>query len=599
MSRSVLLIDSDKPFERQLAAELAPLQLEVTPLPVGKDVIAHIAATSPMAVVIAVEEPDKAGFLLCNRAKKGPAAAIPVVMVTKSVAESDFAAHRKLKVHADQYFDKRQLAPGELTASFQALLASAASSGNMGDDFDIVADFTVAPAAPDAGGVVEEPEMIVESGEFEAVDDFDSMIVDHHTKGARTPAPQRSEDDAFAALGMFGSEELPAMPAPALLPDVKTEVAHKMGADGGLGSDFARDFASGESEFSQEPATNFETDNAVEAVDPQDSLAIPMAEAVRNTLPPPVRGATVPPPVRSATVPPPFKLEPQRAPTQKVSAPAALLFGMEQAYQGGDEALEIEAIPEAVPTPNRLLQSDRFDLGLDEVAAWATEEKSQISDRKALSRVTDLERENERLLAELERARSEAHERNAESARIYLRDQSQELTLRVTQLEQEAAQAKETLASYEASRLAKEAAIAELTAKRTSSDAALADATARLMAATTRANDAAAEAERATALAAQYRTQLDEQAKRQAAATAERERAVTAAREEYQAALAANAEAHERSVAGLQEELAAAKLAAQRAMQAPTIATLAPDQAKLARAKKAVAIALTILDEEG
>ncbi|MBK9072922.1 MAG: hypothetical protein IPL79_18265 [Myxococcales bacterium] len=592
MSRSVLLIDSDKPFERQLAAELAPLQ-RVTPCPSAR-MSSRIAATSPMAVVIAVEEPDKAGFLLCNRAKKGPAAAIPVVMVTKSVAETDFAAHRKLKVHADQYFDKRQLAPGELTASFQALLASAASSGHMGEDFDIVADFTVAPeapAVPQGDGVVEEPEMIVESGEFEAVDDFDSLIVDHHTKGSRAGASQRSEDDAFAALGMFGGEDLPAMTAaPSPLSDVKTEVAHNTGTAAGLANDFASDFVSGESEFSQEPATNFETDNAVEAVDPQDSLAIPMADAVRTTFPPPVR---------SATIPPPFKLEPQRAPTQKVSAPAALLFGMEQEYQGGAQALEIEAIPEAVPTPNRLLQSDRFDLGLDEVAAWATEEKSQISDRKALSRVTDLERENERLLAELERARTEAHERNAESARIYLRDQSQELTLRVTQLEQEIAQAKETMASYEASRLAKEGAIAELTAKRTSADAALADATARLMAATTRASDAAAEAERATAQVAQYRTQLDEQAKKHAAATTERDRAVTEAREEYQAALAANAEAHERALAALQEELAAAKLAAQRAMQAPTIATIAPDGAKLARAKKAVAIALTILDEEG
>ena len=72
MSRRILLVDNDRAFHRLLAEQIGPYGFEIiTASPTDPDVLAKVTSVSPQLVIIAVEEPDKVGYSLCNKAKKG------------------------------------------------------------------------------------------------------------------------------------------------------------------------------------------------------------------------------------------------------------------------------------------------------------------------------------------------------------------------------------------------------------------------------------------------------------------------------------------------------------------------------------------------
>ena len=68
------------------------------------------------------DEPEKAGFKAFQRIKKGPLAKIPMILTTATVAPESFAKHRSLKVHADEYLDKRTLSKLELLGKLDNLI---------------------------------------------------------------------------------------------------------------------------------------------------------------------------------------------------------------------------------------------------------------------------------------------------------------------------------------------------------------------------------------------------------------------------------------------------------------------------------------------
>src|SRR5262249_38661574 len=72
---------------------------------------------------ISVELPDKIGYSTCNKAKKGVARKIPVVLTTATVPPADLAQHRKLKVHADEYIDKRTVTVDEVVRKIDGLVS--------------------------------------------------------------------------------------------------------------------------------------------------------------------------------------------------------------------------------------------------------------------------------------------------------------------------------------------------------------------------------------------------------------------------------------------------------------------------------------------
>src|SRR6266567_2460594 len=122
--RRVLLIDNDKKFHDTLARALAPYAIAVHVIDDGTDGLSRVPSLEPELIFISVELPDKAGYSICNKAKKGVAKKIPVVLATASVPAADMAGHRKLpRVHADEYIDKRTMTPAELVAKVDGLIS--------------------------------------------------------------------------------------------------------------------------------------------------------------------------------------------------------------------------------------------------------------------------------------------------------------------------------------------------------------------------------------------------------------------------------------------------------------------------------------------
>src|SRR5262249_6630256 len=81
----------------------------------------------------AVDLPDKAGYSICNKAKKGVAKNIPVILATATVPPAALEDHRKLKARADEYLDKRTLTADDLLRKVDGLIGL----GPMVDDVAI------------------------------------------------------------------------------------------------------------------------------------------------------------------------------------------------------------------------------------------------------------------------------------------------------------------------------------------------------------------------------------------------------------------------------------------------------------------------------
>jgi CheY-like chemotaxis protein len=200
--RRLLLIDSDPAFHRMLYEHLAPYGFEIYVVETSDDPLSEVREVGPEIIFIAVEVPDKIGYSLCNRAKKGVARDIPVVLTTSSVPASGFNSHRKLKVHADEYIDKRVMTTDEVIQKVDALVGLGAPV-----------------VAPNAGRGVELAEAAVESAANAFADararrdsDFEDAESTHIATPGFLNQLEAETDAAFAALGVED-------PAPAALTD--------------------------------------------------------------------------------------------------------------------------------------------------------------------------------------------------------------------------------------------------------------------------------------------------------------------------------------------------------------------------------------------
>lgn len=127
-ARRLLLIDNDGDFERLLREQLTPYGFEIHQIQPSNEALSHVPKLAPDVLFIAVEEPDKLGYSLCNKAKKSVARDLPVVLTTVSVPPSGFQSHRRLKVHADEYIDKRTMNSDEVMKAIDALVGLGAPS---------------------------------------------------------------------------------------------------------------------------------------------------------------------------------------------------------------------------------------------------------------------------------------------------------------------------------------------------------------------------------------------------------------------------------------------------------------------------------------
>ncbi len=123
LTAHLLLIDTRRRTRHdELQRILAPYGVTVDVVNDGSDGLGRAASIGPELLIIAVDLPDKVGYGICNKAKKGVAKHIPVMLATASITPADLEQHRRLKVHADEYVDKRTITEDDLLAKIDALV---------------------------------------------------------------------------------------------------------------------------------------------------------------------------------------------------------------------------------------------------------------------------------------------------------------------------------------------------------------------------------------------------------------------------------------------------------------------------------------------
>ena len=372
-ARRLLLIDSDTDFQQLLENRLGPHGFVVLTPPDPGNPLGQVNELKPAIIVIAVELPDKIGYALCNKAKKGPASHVPVVLVTSTVPASGFKSHRKLKVHADEYIDKRTMTDDEVLRVVDQLVGLGNYVPPAGDDMDVeeldVDDFDMAEE--------------VDHGDNEfAADDSDPAtpvpvpvpVLDHRSAGS---AGERSGGFQESAFGVD-------------VDDLADEIDRAMDEVSGV-----REMPHVLFAMNSGLATAAVDDDVLSSADPPGrELELPAdgGEFGDNTavaLPP-----EVPEPleaVEEEPIPPPMMHASHPAPEVEAAQPPV------------DDDLPAEpAVPVAMPAVG---SGAELDLGLEEVASQAEEEKSGAHDRRFQIRALQLEEEISRLKAQLDDAR--------------------------------------------------------------------------------------------------------------------------------------------------------------------------------------------------
>lgn len=209
--RRLIVIDPDTEFHEILQEQVRPYGFELHVLEPSTSALREVEELNPELIFIAVEEPDKVGYSLCNKAKKGVAKTLPVILTTATVPPSGFNKHRKLRVHADEYIDKRTMNSAEILSKIGALISLGDAADQEGtqslqlDDIEEIefalGDIEETSTEADDSFVEEVPFDDVEietqsieptSGEvFEEVDfEFESDAMDDLTIGETEPPVQ-------------------------------------------------------------------------------------------------------------------------------------------------------------------------------------------------------------------------------------------------------------------------------------------------------------------------------------------------------------------------------------------------------------------------
>ncbi|MCE9580677.1 MAG: response regulator, partial [Deltaproteobacteria bacterium] len=452
--RRIVLVDSDPDFQRLLTGQLGPYGFEIVIIPDGAEALTKLAQLAPVALFIAVDEPDKAGYALCNKAKKGAAANIPVILVTRTVTADGFANHRKLKVHADEYLDKRTLSAYELIGRMDNLIGL----GELMSD----ADLSIPVEVEDLPLDLADDDMVVDEIDGDAVELDEVGDFNEDANKTSLGAPQMVDalieaetDAAFDAL-TFGEEAIApiqvspvepepiaaplpgAEPAPLAEPEAESEAELPVEIEL---PDAPADPAAHEvmPDFAVEPEPEVLPEIAMsepELVLPEHADGLPEPELEPFALDA-VDAAEVAEP---ESAPAAIALEPSEGVPEAIGAaaePAPELEGMVPEPIDHFEELDLEpeppSLPDIVPPPEPIAARSamraadattppplaaiepeparaepEFDLGLDEVAARADAEQSGVHDRRTLQRVHVLERDNARLKAELDKAKQDA-----------------------------------------------------------------------------------------------------------------------------------------------------------------------------------------------
>lgn len=463
MNRRVLLVDVDPEFQDTLTKQLGRYRVIVMTETDPERALALGQADPPDLAIISVEEPDKLGFKTFQKFRKVLPPKMPIMLITASVAGDAFVKHKSLKVHANDYLDKRSLTNEELIAKIDNLIGL----GDLQEDEDISV-----PVDEDIPVEIADGDVVLD----EQLDDDDphgDFANDLATVGPNNGIGiddllGAETDAAFASL--LGGDEVPAPPKKRPLPGV-APIEEKLEAaePEPLPEPDAEPIPEPVPEPVPEPL-----EDAVEAVAPEDSgIPEPVPHKIPDDEPPPNEGvpraemhdfesvpsriddggmrSNVYSPVDDSddyvdvdSLPSPAPMatkeldgdEPTRAADPGAVSLAAIAIADDDLVSFDEEipveteepddqeevtrtgAAELAPIiaaesrrtnsDTATPRAARQTGNPIVDLGLDAVAQRAESEQSGVHDRKAVRKIDELERQITQLKQELERARATA-----------------------------------------------------------------------------------------------------------------------------------------------------------------------------------------------
>ncbi len=444
-ARRLLLIDSDPEFQQLLEDQLGPHGFVVLTPPDPSNPLAQVKELGPAVIFIAVELPDKIGYALCNKAKKGPASHVPVVLVTSTVPASGFKSHKKLKVHADEYIDKRTMASDELLRVIDQLVGLGGYVPQSVEDMDVEElDVDDLDLAEDADG---RPHEFAEDDDEEATPEPVPEPI--RPMMARPPSSGGFDDNGFGVDIDLADEIDRAMDEVSGI----REMPHALfDSSGGLA--LSEEDGDDDVLSSADPSQRDGERTSVGEGDFGDRTAVASPPDLPDLEPEPERLPAAPTPAAAAP-PEPAPLPPAAAPPDDGEVTV------------GDHLPEPPPPRAPEPSPIQALGSGPdLDLGLEEVASQAAEERSGVHDKRYQMRVLQLEEEIARLKAQLDDAR-----RAPASGGSFSRER-EFLNLRevINKKEKEIIELRETLAARDGELLTFRQTIRELRQERTDFD---------------------------------------------------------------------------------------------------------------------------------
>jgi CheY-like chemotaxis protein/predicted nucleic acid-binding Zn-ribbon protein len=160
MPRKILLIESDAPFAREMAAALEEKGFEAQVSGDGKEGLDLARDLHPSAIVLCVELPKMSGYSICNKLKKDDGLrSIPLVIISAEATPETFEQHKKLRTRAEDYLIK-PFPPSELAQRLAALVG-APEVGGTEEEVVTLADVELeglgTPEAPATAAVATPP----------------------------------------------------------------------------------------------------------------------------------------------------------------------------------------------------------------------------------------------------------------------------------------------------------------------------------------------------------------------------------------------------------------------------------------------------------
>ena len=169
MSKTVLLIESDPTFARDMSAALESRGFGVRTSSDGKEGVELARALRPDCVVLCVELPGLSGYSWCNRLKKDDALkAIPLVITSSEATPETFEQHRKLKTRAEDYLIKPFL-PATLVERVGALVGMPEAPAAEEEDLITLADVELDGAAGGATATEDDADLKMLDDAFDSI----------------------------------------------------------------------------------------------------------------------------------------------------------------------------------------------------------------------------------------------------------------------------------------------------------------------------------------------------------------------------------------------------------------------------------------------